>query len=63
MREARWPDVMVCSALSLSMALFTLDLRSQSAGCSLPTELVVTLVGDDEVVAVLAHESCLLVCG
>jgi hypothetical protein len=45
------------------MALFTLDLCSQSAGRSLPTELVVTLMGDDEVVAVLAHESCLLVCG
>lgn len=45
------------------MALFTLDLRPQSAGRGLPTQLLVTLVGDDEVVAVLAHEGCLLVCG
>jgi hypothetical protein len=45
------------------MALFTLDLRPQSAGRSLPTELLVALVGDDEVVAVLAHEGSLLVCG
>jgi hypothetical protein len=37
------------------MTLFTLGLCPQSAGRSLPTELLVALVGDDEVVAVLAH--------
>jgi hypothetical protein len=42
------------------MALFTLDLCPQPAGRGLPTQLLVTLVGDDEVELVLAHDGVLL---